>query len=248
MSDELLEQAAVALGPLVDEVVFLGGASISLWVSDPAAPVTRATDDVDVIADITSLSTYYALGERLRERGFSEDQRSKVICRWRHRDGLVLDVMPDDEDVLGFSNQWYAHAIKTSVQRTLPGATQIRAATPPSIIATKLAAWHGRGKGDMLRSLDLHDILVLIDGREELLVEIASEPDELADYVATELATLRRDPFFAYLIESALHGYRELGAERARVLQSRIDALVGGESVRVATIRHRSTAYGNDPR
>ena len=54
MSTELLELAAAALGPLRDEVVFLGGASIHLWITDPAAPATRATDDVDVISAITT--------------------------------------------------------------------------------------------------------------------------------------------------------------------------------------------------
>jgi hypothetical protein len=227
VSVELLARAAAALGQLADEVVFLGGASIALWVSDPAAPPTRATDDVDVIGDITSRTAYYALGERLRARGFSEASDSRVICRWCHAEtGLILDVMPDDEGILGFSNPWYEHAIRTAVERELPDATAIRAARPASIVATKLAAWQGRGNGDMLRSLDLHDILVLIDGREELRGEIAAEPAAIRAYVAKELSALREDPFFDYLIESALHGYGQLAAERGRDLQARIDELV----------------------
>src|SRR5208282_1347564 len=67
VSAEPLEIAAHALGPLTDELVFLGGASIQLWVSDPAAPATRATDDVDVISAVTRRVDYYKLGERLRE-------------------------------------------------------------------------------------------------------------------------------------------------------------------------------------
>jgi hypothetical protein len=166
MSIELLETAAQALGPLVEEVVFLGGASIQMWISDPAAPATRATNDVDVISAVTSRVGYYQLAERLRERGFSEASDSTVICRWNHRaTSLILDVMPQEETVLGFSNPWYRYAIETSIERELPSGTRIRAASPPAIIATKLAAWKGRGKGDMLRSLDLHDILVLLDGR-----------------------------------------------------------------------------------
>jgi hypothetical protein len=39
--------AADILGPLVEEVVFLGGATIHVWVTEPTAPPTRATDDVD---------------------------------------------------------------------------------------------------------------------------------------------------------------------------------------------------------
>jgi Nucleotidyl transferase AbiEii toxin, Type IV TA system len=225
MSLEQLERAAIALGEIAEEVVFLGGASIALWISDPAAPATRATDDVDVIADIASLSEYYALGARLRAGGFSEATNSKVICRWYHESGLLLDVMPQDEDILGFSNQWYDHAIEKSIWRTLPSRARVRAATPPSIVATKLAAWHGRGNGDMLRSLDLHDILVLIDGRAELAVEIEADA-KLRSYLATELGVLKEDSFFPYLVESALHGYGQITAQRAVDLETRIDELV----------------------
>ncbi|HVC07700.1 MAG TPA: hypothetical protein VND98_08985 [Solirubrobacterales bacterium] len=38
MSIDLLERGAAALGELIDEVVFVGGATIALWITDPAAP------------------------------------------------------------------------------------------------------------------------------------------------------------------------------------------------------------------
>jgi predicted nucleotidyltransferase len=164
--------------PLLDGI---GGASIHLWLTDPGAPPKRATDDVDLISAITTRAGYYRLGEQLRARGFSEAGDSPVICRWRHlQTGLLLDVMPLGENVLGFSNHWYQHAIEAATERRLPSGARIHAATSPSIIATELAAWHGRRKGDMLASLDLHDILV--DGRPELPDEIGSEPAELRTY------------------------------------------------------------------
>jgi predicted nucleotidyltransferase len=231
VSADPIETAATALGPLLNDVVFLGGASIHLWLSDPGAPDTRATEDVDVISDITSLTSYYKLGERLRARGFSEASDSRVICRWRHSEtGLILDVMPHDEDVLGFSNPWYKHTIDTATTRRLPSGTTIRAATPPSIIATKLAAWHGRGNNDMLRSLDLHDILVLIDGRPELPAEVATQNPELRNYISRELTAIREHRYFDYLTESALHGHGRLAPLRAQHLQQHIDAIVSTSS------------------
>jgi predicted nucleotidyltransferase len=227
VSAELIEAAAEALGPpLLSDVVFLGGASIHLWVSDRAAPATRATNDVDVISAVAGKAGYYKLGERLRERGFSEASDSPVICRWHHtKTGLVLDVMPADKNVLGFANQWYEHAILTSDELSLASGTRIRAAAPPSIVATKLAAWHSRGSNDMLRSLDLHDVLVLIDGREELITEIREEP-VLSRYISNELAALRSNPYFIYLTESALHGYGALVAQRAEEVYRRIDVII----------------------
>ncbi len=72
MSEALLELAADILGPLVEEVVFVGGATIHLWLTEAAAPPVRATDDVDVICDVASYAQYRALAARLRERGLGE--------------------------------------------------------------------------------------------------------------------------------------------------------------------------------
>lgn len=54
MSALQLETAATILGPLLDEVVFVGGATVHLWLTDPGAPPARATEDVDVICEVAS--------------------------------------------------------------------------------------------------------------------------------------------------------------------------------------------------
>jgi hypothetical protein len=38
MSIDLLERGAAALGLLVEQVAFVGGATIVLWITDPGAP------------------------------------------------------------------------------------------------------------------------------------------------------------------------------------------------------------------
>jgi predicted nucleotidyltransferase len=134
-------QAADSLGPLVDEVVFLGGASLGLWLSDPGAAEPRVTVDVDVVVVVAGYGGYQALGDRLRERGFVEDSASGVICRWRHRSGTILDVMPTDDSVLGFSNRWYSEAFDTAVLIDLPDGRAIRAAAPAYLVATKIEAF-----------------------------------------------------------------------------------------------------------
>lgn len=101
MSIDLLELGASVLGDLVDEVVFVGGATITLWITDPAAPPPRPTKDVDVIVEVATRADYYAFEERLRALGLADDD--DVICRWQHREsGLILDAMPTDAALLGF--------------------------------------------------------------------------------------------------------------------------------------------------
>ena len=151
MSTELLERASVALGPLAREVVFVGGATIGLWATDPAAPPARPTRDVDVIVEIAGLGQYSALGERLRARAFREDVESGIICRWRRGDDLILDVMPTDEAILGFSNSWFAPAFESAIDVTLPSGAVIRVVRPPYLVATKIEAFRRRGTVTMWR-------------------------------------------------------------------------------------------------
>jgi len=71
----MVERIAAALGPLCEEVVFLGGAATGLLLTDPAAPSIRITRDVDVIVEVASRSAYHHLERELRERGFKLDTR-----------------------------------------------------------------------------------------------------------------------------------------------------------------------------
>ena len=225
MSIPLLELAASKLGVLADELVFVGGATIALWITEPAVPPTRATDDVDVICDVAGYARYQALSERLRDQGFAEDEASGVICRWRHADGVTLDVMPSDEKILGFSNRWYPRAIEVALEQTLPSGRAIRAVSPPLVVATKLEAWRGRGRGDVLRSLDVHDIVALVDGRPELADEVASEREDVREAVREGLEGLLALSYVDYVIESAVAGYGAAAGRRAEIVRERLERL-----------------------
>jgi hypothetical protein len=70
---DLLKHVAKRMGPLLPEVVFVGGCTTGLFITDEAAPEVRPTFDVDVIAEITSYADYATFSERLRALGFRED-------------------------------------------------------------------------------------------------------------------------------------------------------------------------------
>lgn len=190
---ELLEEAVNLLEPLLDELVFAGGCATGLLVTDPAATGIRPTRDVDAIAEVTSYPQYATLSERLRELGLNEDaSEGAPTCRWR-RGSLILDILPTDERILGFSNRWYGPAIGTA-QRATVGRHAIRLVTAPYFLATKLAAFNGRGGQDYRASHDLEDIITIIDGRPELGTEVRTADVDVREYVAaqaTELLGLR---------------------------------------------------------
>lgn len=94
------------------------------------------------------------------------------------------------------------------------------------MIATKLAAWRGRGGDDILTSLDAHDIVVLVDGRPELIDELAGQNADLRAYVADELAALRSDRYFEYVVQGAVAGYGDVAGERAMIVAGRLEAII----------------------
>ena len=153
----LLEYAISKLAPFLDEIVFVGGVILGLLITDKAAAPIRGTDDVDVIAEITTYVDYIAFSERLRKAQFTEDASEEPIaCRW-HNDGLTLDVLPLSKDVLGYTNVWYEGALKNAMSFALPGGQSIRVITAPFFLGTKMEAFRGRGKNDFLASHDLED-------------------------------------------------------------------------------------------
>ncbi|HET9677248.1 MAG TPA: nucleotidyl transferase AbiEii/AbiGii toxin family protein, partial [Solirubrobacterales bacterium] len=188
---KMLEKAIEHLDSLLDEVVFVGGATVELWITDEAAPEFRPTTDIDVIVEVTTKPQYYRFEETIRRLGFQNDDQSRVICRFKHREsGLVLDVMPTEASILGFENRWQKAAFVHAAEVSVPSGKKIRAIPPAYLLGTKLEAFATRGRDDFLGSRDFSDLVTLIDGREELLEDVASASERLQVYIGDQLLRL----------------------------------------------------------
>lgn len=191
-----LERTVESLGPLVDELTLVGGASAGLLITDPAALSVRPTLDVDLVVEALTYVQYETFARRLAERGYARGaEHDDPVCRWRRGD-LVVDVMPLDERVLGFSNRWYASAIRHASRFTLPSGTAVRHVDAPHFLATKLEAFESRGARDHASSHDLEDVVRVVDGRAEVEGELLRAPHELRAHVAARLGECLRDRFF----------------------------------------------------
>ena len=148
---EMLEEIATRLHPLLQELVFVGGCVTGLLITDPGAAPVRPTYDVDVIAEVASYAEYIELSGRLLNLGFVEDSSEGApLCRWRNAD-LMLDVMAPDAATLGFSNRWYADALRHALSVELPNKLTLRAINAPYFLGTKIEAFRGRGKKRLLQ-------------------------------------------------------------------------------------------------
>ena len=223
----LLTRVARRLDPLLSELVFVGGATTELFFTSPAASEVRMTRDADVICEVAGRVEYHRLGERLRTLGFQEDTSPEApLCRWTSEGG-ILDVMPVDEDILGFSNPWYERALSTANWVNLSPDLRIRVVSPPMFIATKLAAFEGRGEGDLLGSHDIEDIVVVIAYRDELVPETRAEPSESRAWIQERIGRHLIDhPDSEYAITGSLPGAQVVPGLVPRVL-ARVQALAG---------------------
>lgn len=187
----MLELVARRLGvDLCSQFAFVGGAVAGLLITDPANPAIRPTEDVDVVAEVLALSDYHQIEKTLRQRGFVQDMRADApICRWQV-EGVTVDVMPTQEEILGFANCWYPLCVATAEPVELPSGVGIRVILAPVFVGTKLEAFHGRGAGDYLFSHDLGDILSVVDGRDSLIDECRLAPQPLRAYLAAQFSAL----------------------------------------------------------
>lgn len=218
---DMLKAVATALGnDLRDRLVFVGGCTTALFITDPVTlEDVRATDDIDLIVDLAGRAEWVTLQDDLRQKGFMEAADEAVICRMR-LGPLKVDFMPDDEAILGFSNRWYAAGIETAVTSTLDAGLEIKILTPALFVATKLEAFAGRGNNDLFMSRDAEDILLITDGRPDLVDEIAAAPAEVRTFVSQGFRDFLAHPDFDDFLEGNL---RQQG--RAAIVKKRFAAI-----------------------
>ncbi len=193
---EMVQIVARGFGGLNERMVFLGGAATSLLVTDPALPHIRTTFDVDVIVEVLSRMDYYRLEDALRERGFIQRIDSDhPVCRWSFQE-VIVDIMPTDEKILGFSNRWYPEAIRNAEVVSIDEDLKIRLVAAPFFLATKIEAFAGRGGGDFLSSHDIEDMISIINGRKQLVDEVEQSPPDLRNFLSETFQSFLADDAF----------------------------------------------------
>ena len=221
----MIELVASHLGELLDQVVFLGGAVTGLFFTDNAADEVRFTQDVDVIVEVTSHADYYQLEEVLRNKGFVNDQNEEApLCRWLI-EGIKVDVMPTNKDILGFSNRWYPFAIKTAQIYQLNPQLSIKLVTPICFLATKIEAFEGRGNGDYWASPDLEDIIMLFDNRPEIVQEIQSAESQIHEYLVIKIRHFLQNSRFLEAL-SEHFALNDLNQLRFPIIKGRLERVL----------------------
>ena len=224
----MLRDVSRRIEPLLPRLAFLGGVVVELFVTDSTGRPGRATKDVDVVIDLAHYGQYAeTLREELVALGLEEDTTEGAPrCRWRFVDAprRIVDIMPTKGEVLGFSTAWYADAFHSAEPFHIPGGPEIRLVTTPYFLATKLTAFHDRGRGDPIASHDLEDVITVVDGRESLVGELEAAPPEVRAFVAAAWRELLETGDVPALLEGHL-APDEASQSRAGLVLSRIETI-----------------------
>jgi hypothetical protein len=219
----VVKKIAVALKHLRSKVAFVGGAMISLYADDPAADEVRPTKDIDLSLTLESYGAWAKLQEELATLGFQPDQTSKVICRFLY-DDVTVDIMPDDEKVIGFSNPWYRPGLQNVQSYQLPIGPDINILPLPYFLATKFSAFHGRGKGNHVTSHDFEDIIYLTDNATTVVNQIKAADTDVKDYLKKEYRSVWGNSNRTEIISCHLQPL--IRSARLKVIEGKIEAIM----------------------
>jgi hypothetical protein len=208
---------AEAFSKLKNKVVFVGGAVVELYCDDPARGEVRPTDDVDVVVELVNLGSYAALEEDLRAIGFNHDMFSSVICRYKYHD-IVIDIMPTDEHILGFTNIWYKNGLQNSISYDLEYNLRIQIFTLPYFLGSKFEALKSERHGkDYRYNSDFEDIIYIFDNRINIKNELIESENDVKSYLQKSISELLKRPYIEEEIISNLE-YSSSNQRKDRIL------------------------------
>jgi hypothetical protein len=127
----------------------------------------------------------------IHRKGFKRSsKKGDPTCRW-YIDTIQFDIVPIVPCGTHTSNRWYEKSLD-NIQEIKLGSTQIRHLDPVFFIASKLEAFYDRGEPNNLISAnlddnhDLEDIIILIDGRSNILQEIKQSNESVMGFIKSK--------------------------------------------------------------
>lgn len=173
---KVVEKVASALGELNDEVIYVGGAVVSLYITDEGAELPRPTKDIDISVQISTYSQMDKLRERLATKKIYPAPTEKVMYRYTYED-ILIDFIPFEQTPLGPTNSWLKPGFKKAYPVRI-GNMEIKILPVSLFLATKWEAFKSRGK-DPRMSHDFEDIIYIIDNNLNLVEEVKKAEEKV---------------------------------------------------------------------
>lgn len=222
INKEIIKRVALALGDLNNVVIYVGGATVSLYINDPAADDVRPTKDIDISLQILSIPQLEEIREQLNEKGFSQSADLDVICRFK-LDDILVDVMSTKAVGWAPANPWFAKGFDKREKVKIDDIS-IQIMPLPYFLASKFSAFKDRGGNDPRQSKDLEDITYILNNRTDWHEVIKDSGKEVMDFLKMHFQEISKS---AGILE-AMRGFLfyEEQSERFKMITKKIDYLL----------------------
>ncbi len=196
-----IETVAKALGEINDDVVYVGGAVVSLYVTENGAEQARPTMDIDISVQVSSYAGMEILRQKLAGKGIYPTPSETVMYRYSFG-GILLDFIPFEDTPLGPTNRW----LKPGFDKAYPvniGVIEIKILPVSFFLATKWEAFKSRG-GDYRMSHDFEDIIYIINNNSDLVDDVFKGDEKVRDFLKEMGEEILSNPFLNEIIECHL--------------------------------------------
>lgn len=218
----VIAEIATALQPIKEEIVFVGGAVVSLYTDDPAADEIRPTQDVDMTLNVVNFGKWVDLQEELATLGFHPNPKGHAICSYKYKD-IPVDIMSTEDGPLGPANRWYKIGFQ-NLWTAKAKDQEIKIFSAPCYLATKFEAYNNRGN-DYRTSHDIEDIIYVLDNRTTIVDEIATTEKSIRSFLIQELEKLIAKDLLEEVLITHIHPL--MIEERLPLTVDKIERILG---------------------
>jgi len=219
-----IQTIARALGELNEQVIYVGGATVGLYINDPAADDVRPTKDVDISLSIATIAELEKIREELIRKKFIQTAEDNVICRFRYTD-VKVDIMNTKAIGWAPANPWFAPGF--ALRERVKIEEQIIQILPlPYFLATKFSAYHDRGGNEPRTSHDFEDIVYVLENRTDIVEKIIAASEDVKPFLKSEFESILKDRAKHEAILGNL--YYETKDERFKMIIEKLNIIVSG--------------------
>jgi len=198
----VVAEVAEGLQHYREQVVFVGGAVISLYTDDPAADEIRPTKDIDFTVNIVDVGEFHKTIEELGKLGFHPDPFGTSICSYTYKK-YPVDIIPAEDSAFGSTNRWYKIGFEDLWKVSVKGQ-EIYILSAPCFLATKFEAFNNRGN-DYRTSHDIEDIIYIIDNRTTIVNEITKCDERILEFIRSEFQKIIDKGLLEELLVTHIH-------------------------------------------
>lgn len=198
----VVAEVAEALKDIKQDMVFVGGAVVSLYTDDPAADEIRPTQDIDMTLNIVNLSHWEKVQAQLGRLGFHPDPFGHAICSYKYKD-IPVDIMATEDGPLGPTNRWYKIGFE-NLWTAKAKDQDIKILSAPCYLATKFEAFNDRGS-DYRISHDIEDIIYVLDNRIGIVEEIENDDTRIANFIKEQLQNISNKGLLQEVLMAHIH-------------------------------------------